>query len=374
MKIPVERKITQTDMNGCEDLTVAPPHQQVWLLSGFLAVTLCTLSTMSAHHSCDRRWRVFQGGRSRSKDQVDGTGMSLGSRKGVRLTGKHAPPVDWNSRGGGPCIIHSPAAAPLPPEPPTVISIGPLLPRRPEGAEEPGTDGAAAEDEWTREGSCQSRAPAEMGFPRQTMEELKTILRESPLLSVQGRVEGRPGAPYTYLHGSGGGSRGRTDGRQDDGSSGAVFSTFKPRPEASRRGPGSREGTPIQPSHMDASSSFRADANTNVQPGVRTHTHAGSSSWRETGASHTGPGDTATRRRQRDAFSFLPQSQSVFPTLPPQRARARAWRSLGIRGSSQPWSRSSARSPEKTSPSSASRPPTSTGCPGPRRSPSASST
>lgn len=213
--------------------------------------------------------------------------MSLGARKGVRVTGKYAPPADWNGGGGGPCIIHSPAAVPLPPDPPTVISIGPLRHRNHERPEEPGVDGAAAEEEWGREGSAQT-----MGFPRQTMEELKTILRESPLLSVRGRGDGKPGGPYTYLHGS----RGRNDGRQDDGGGGGggggsnrAFSTFKPRSEASRRGPGSREGTSIQPSHMDSSSSFRADANTNVQPGVRTHTHAGSSSWRETGASHKGP-------------------------------------------------------------------------------------
>uniref|UniRef100_H2TC30 Lengsin n=1 Tax=Takifugu rubripes TaxID=31033 RepID=H2TC30_TAKRU len=220
-------------MNDSEDLKVKPPHHE---------------------------------------DQIDGTGMSLGNRKGVRVTGKYAPPVDWNSRGGGPCIIHSPAAVPLPPDPPTVISISPLHQRNPERA---AMDEAAAEEEWTKEGSSQTRVPNEMGFPRQTMEELKTILRESPLLSIRGRVDGKPG--------------GRTDGHQDDGNSNRAFSTFKPRSEASRRGPSSREGTSIQPSHMDSSSSFRADANTNVQPGVRTHTHAGSSSWRETGASHTGP-------------------------------------------------------------------------------------
>lgn len=214
--------------------------------------------------------------------------MSLGNRKGVRVTGKYTPPVDWNSRGGGPCIIHSPAAVPLSPDPPTVISISPLHQRNLQQANEPGTDEVAAEEEWTREGSSQTRMPNEMGFPRQTMEELKTILRESPLVSIRGRVGGKPGGPYTYLHGSSG-SRGRTDGHQDDGTSNRAFSTFKPRSEASRRGPSAREGTPIQPSHMDPSSSFRADANTNVQPGVRAHTHAGSSSWRETGASHTGP-------------------------------------------------------------------------------------
>lgn len=279
-------------MNEWEDLKAAPPHQQVWLQTRLLADSAVVLS-------CDRRTRVFQEGPGRSKDQVDGTGMSLGSRKGVRVTGRSAPPVDWNSRGGGPCIIHSPAAVPFPPEPPTVISIGPLHHRSPGRADGPQTDGAAAEDEWTGEGSPQSRAPAEVGFPRQTMEELKTILRKSPLLSIRGRVEGKPGAPYTYLH-----------GQRADGSSSRAFSTFKPGSEASRRGPSSREDAPIQPSHMDASSSFRADANTNVQP----HTPVESSSWRETAASRTGPAaqprtDSAEQTRHGHAFPSVPHRE-----------------------------------------------------------------
>ncbi len=56
----------------------------------------------------------------------------------------------------------------------------------------------------------------------------------------------------------------------------------------------------------------------------------------------------------------------------PQITKKRLSRSTGIRDSYQLWSRSSSRSPEKTSTLCASRPPTSTGCPGPRQCLSAS--
>lgn len=225
--------------------------------------------------------------------------MSLGNRKGVRVSGKYAPPVDWSSRVGGPCIVHSPASIPLPPETPTVISIGPLPHRPPERVDDPGTDEPAAGDEWTREASSQTRVSyGETGVPRQTMEELKTILRDSPLLSIRGRAEGKPGSPYTYLHGSRGGGGGRPNGRRDDGNPIRVFSTFKPSSDASRRGPSSRDSTSIQPPpSVDSSSSFRADANTNRQAGVSAHTHVSGGSWGETGASPAG-GSNRTEQPQ----------------------------------------------------------------------------
>ncbi|XP_047433738.1 lengsin isoform X2 [Mugil cephalus] len=205
----------------------------------------------------------FKEAPSRSKDQIDGTGMSLASnnKKGVRVSGKCVNPVDWSGRRGGPCIVHSPTDIPTPPNAPAVISIGPLPPRTPERADDPGVD--------------------EMRVPRQTMEELKSILRDSPLLNVRGRDDGKPGRPYTYLHGS-------STGRQGDGNPPGAFSTFKPPSDASRRGARSRESAPIQlSSTVDSSSSFKPDANTNRQPGVRTQPYASGGSWGETGASHT---------------------------------------------------------------------------------------
>ncbi|XP_069024449.1 lengsin [Embiotoca jacksoni] len=232
----------------------------------------------------------FKESQSRSKDQIDGTGMSLGNKKGVRVSGKYAPPIDWSSRGGGPSIIHSPTNTPIPPDSPTVISIAPLPHRPPERVDDARMDEPTAGEDWRREALSHTRASyGEMAVPRQTMEELKTILRDSPLLSIWGRDDGKPGSPYTYLHGSSGGSSGgRPGGHQDDGNPHRAFSTFKPHSDASRKGARSRDGTSIQlPSTMDSSSSFRSNANTNRQPGVRTHTHASGGSWGETAASHS---------------------------------------------------------------------------------------
>ncbi|XP_068177904.1 lengsin [Antennarius striatus] len=232
-------------------------------------------------------------GQSRSKDQIDGTGMSLAHKKGVRVTGKYAPPVDWGSKGRGPCIVHTPASIPSPPDTPTVISIGRSPQRPPQHLEDPGLDDSAVQDNWTREGSSQNRVSySDMGIPRQTMEELKTILRESPLLS-HGREDEKPGSPYLYLPrtgssttGGGGGSR-RPDGWKDDGNSNRPLTTFKPLSDSSRRGPSSRGSTSIQvPASMDSSSSFRLDPNTNRPPGVRAYTYTGGGPGGETGASH----------------------------------------------------------------------------------------
>ncbi|KAK9540849.1 hypothetical protein VZT92_003272 [Zoarces viviparus] len=236
--------------------------------------------------------------KSRSKDQIDGTRMSLqGTRKGVRVTGKNVPRVDWGNRRGDPSIVHSPTSTPLPPDAPTVIAIGPLPHRAPEPVDDPRMEEPAVGEDWSTEASSQSSVPyGDSGVPRQTMEELKTLLRDSPLLSIRGRDDVKPGSPYTYLHGSssssaGGGGGGRPDARQDDGNPNRTFSTFKPQSDASRRGPRSREGTSIQqPSAVDSSSSVRSDNNTNSQPGVRDNTYARDGSWGETGAPRTDNG------------------------------------------------------------------------------------
>ncbi|KAF3688059.1 Lengsin Glutamate-ammonia ligase domain-containing protein 1 [Channa argus] len=241
----------------------------------------------------------FKDGEGRSKDQIDGIGMSLANKKGVRVTGRYVPPVDWSSRGGGPSIVHAPTSATIPPGAPTVISIGPVPRRVVEQAVAPRTDDSSIGEDGTREASSETRVSYnEIGVPRQTMEELKNILKESPLHSIRERDSGKPGSPYTYLHmsGSTGGSGSeKADGRQNDGPR-RVFSTFKPQSDLSRRGPRSRESTSIQlPSSMDSSSSFRADANTNRQPEVRANTYESSESYRETGASHTDNGNDTVK-------------------------------------------------------------------------------
>uniref|UniRef100_A0A3Q3RJ39 Lengsin n=1 Tax=Mastacembelus armatus TaxID=205130 RepID=A0A3Q3RJ39_9TELE len=200
--------------------------------------------------------------------------MSLGGRKGVKVTGRYVPQVDWSSRTGGPSIVHSPISTPIPPDTPSMISIGPLPHRPPQRVNDP-VDESSVGDDWTREASTECRVSyGEMGVPRQTMEELKTILRDSPLLSRQ-RDDGK-----------------RSSGRQNDGNPHRMFITFKPHSDASRMGPTSRESSSIQlPSSMDSSSAFRPEANTNRQSGVESRTYTSSSSWGETEASHA---DSAT--------------------------------------------------------------------------------
>ncbi|KAM9313686.1 lengsin [Pholidichthys leucotaenia] len=232
----------------------------------------------------------FKEGQSQGTDQIDGTGMSLGHKKGVRVSGKYAPPVDLSSRGGGgPCIIHHPpVSTPMPPHTPTVISIGPLPHRA--TVDDPSVDESSAGEDWARESSSHTGVSfSERGVPRRTMEELKTILRDSPLLSNWDKDDSKPGSPYTYLReSSSSGFGGGPDGQQDDRNPQRAFSTFRPLSDASRRGHRSRESTSIQmPSSMDSSSSFRCITTTNRQPGVRTHTHDSSSSWGDTGASHS---------------------------------------------------------------------------------------
>ncbi|KAM9792202.1 LOW QUALITY PROTEIN: lengsin [Neosynchiropus ocellatus] len=199
---------------------------------------------------------------SRPKDQVDGSGMSLGQKKGVRVTGRYSSTLDWGQRQA-PSIVHTPPSSPLPPENPTLISIGPQTGRP---LDLPGLDEG---EDWIADPKTQMSCSA-LGAPRQTLEELKSILKESPRV----RGDGKPGGPYTYLYGS---ENSQSDERPDSESS-QPFSTFKPQTEASRRASKSRGGTPIhQPSGMDSSSSFRSETNTNRQQGARGHTHASGS-------------------------------------------------------------------------------------------------
>ncbi|KAM4611288.1 lengsin [Polymixia lowei] len=228
-------------------------------------------------------------GHGRIRDQIDGTGMSLGKKKGVTVTGKYTASTDWDK--GGPSIVHSNAGNLRPPDAPTMISIGPV-PHRPSMSPERGDDPRVEEppvrEEWTRDVSSQSAgSSSEIGVPRQTIDELKTILRDSPLLSARGKDDGRSGSPYTYLHGS----SSRPNARQDDGKAHRAFTTFKPHSDSSRRGPRSRDGISIQlTSSMDSSSSIRSDGLTNRHSGIRSPTHESSVTWGETGTSNTDNG------------------------------------------------------------------------------------
>lgn len=179
----------------------------------------------------------------RCADQVDGAGVSLNQKKGVRITGRA---VNDESRA--------------------VEATG---------------------VEWTRE--TQSR-----DIPKQTMEELKSILRDSAL---RDRDEAKPRGAYTYLHGGGGGGDGQCGEDKTDHK--GEFSTFKPQQEASRRGPWGRESGPIEPApqpSVDPSSAFRPEL----------HSHRGA----QEQAQHYGTSQRENREHQlqTDHRHFSPET------------------------------------------------------------------
>ncbi|XP_014914905.1 lengsin [Poecilia latipinna] len=222
----------------------------------------------------------FKESHSRSKDQTDGTKMSLGKEeKGVKVTKKFIPLMGQSCRGGDPSPDQCLTSSEMPSAPLLVSASGPQdedlrLEERPQ------------REDWMKDESSQTKVSfGGLGVHQQTMEELKSILRDSHLLSVRGREEEKPGSPFTYLHGSSSGGVGR-ERRGDDDNPHRTFSTFKPQSDASRRGGSSRESTPIHlPPAVDASSSIRSAAKTNRQPGVRIYTHSSSRAWGETGDS-----------------------------------------------------------------------------------------
>ncbi|MEQ2247915.1 hypothetical protein ILYODFUR_014071 [Ilyodon furcidens] len=225
----------------------------------------------------------FKDGHCRSKDQTDGTGMSLGKEeKGVQVTRKYVPSLGQSCRGGGPSAHQSLTSTETLSEPLAVTAAGPF-----HQAEDLRVEERAQGEDWMKEESSQTKVSlGGLGVHQQTMEELKSILRDSHLLTIRGTDEGKPGSPFTYLHESSSSSGGGRERREDDDNRHRTFSTFKPQSDASRRGGSSRESTPIQlPSTVDSSSSSRAAAKTNRQPGVRIYAHSSGNSWGETGDS-----------------------------------------------------------------------------------------
>ncbi|KAL2087056.1 hypothetical protein ACEWY4_018115 [Coilia grayii] len=178
--------------------------------------------------------------------------MSRGRKKGVKISGKYCPQSEAEKRGASLPLVQTTIAGPSLTDNPTIISIGPQH------------RGATVSPEFTRrslsapdsrdERSSQSKASCSEGsVPRQTVEELKTMLRESSLHASRDQRDGRPGSPYTYLHG------GRQDGQPDEGPA-RYLSTFKPFSEGGRRHlrPSDRSSSQTA-SDWDSNASTRTD-------------------------------------------------------------------------------------------------------------------
>ncbi|XP_042559858.1 lengsin [Clupea harengus] len=198
-------------------------------------------------------------------DQIDGSSMSLGRKKGVKVSGRYLAPTDSERRGASIPLVQSTVPGPRPTVSPTIISIGPQH-RGPSVSPEltrrslARPDSMGPRDEW----SSQNKASCgEASVSRQTLDELKNLLRETSVLTSKDQKDGvRPGSPYTYLHGN------RQDGQHEVGLA-KSFSTFKPLSDGSRRFPRPGERISSQTaSDWDSSASSRTDGHTrpNLRP------------------------------------------------------------------------------------------------------------
>ncbi|KAI4900594.1 hypothetical protein NFI96_017271, partial [Prochilodus magdalenae] len=230
-------------------------------------------------------------------DQVDGGSMSHSRKKGVKVSGKPAASSDWDRRGTPMPIVQTHFSAPIPTEKPTVISIGPHC--QPTVSTESQYQDYATNDEWSRENHQGNHPPIEGGVSKETMEELKSLLRESSLLNTRERDEGRTVSPHSHTPGQ------RKDCRPDEVPS-KSFTTFKPVLSSNRRTPRLREGAS---SDWDSGGSSRTDGHTNRPSGFRSPTSE-RTHWVDTTSSQTDNKDN-TQTESHGSQNFITEVEQI---------------------------------------------------------------
>ncbi|XP_051529072.1 lengsin [Myxocyprinus asiaticus] len=224
-------------------------------------------------------------------DQVDGGSLSAEKNRGAKASEKRLSSSDWDRKGISVPIVPSNVPVPGPSNNPIIISIGPPH-RCPSVSSESQYQGLSRQDDYTnrdgwRRETVQCYPPTSKGgIPKQTMEELRSVLRESPLLSTKRQDEGR-----SYPPGQ------RVDCKPDQVSS-KSFTTFKPLSEISRRASRLREGNS---SRWDSDGSSRTDGPPSRSSGVNSPT-AERSHRDEAGTSYT------NYKESSQAHSFASQS------------------------------------------------------------------
>ncbi|XP_026770391.3 lengsin [Pangasianodon hypophthalmus] len=160
-------------------------------------------------------------------DQIDGGSLSHGKKKGVRESGEQVASSEWDRRRFDLPIVQTDLSAPSPTDNSTIISIGPHC--WPTVSTESQPDDYTYTDEWNREGHPDN-LPPEAGVSsvsKQTMEELKSLLRERSILNTRERDEDQL-VGHRHTPGQ------RIDCKPDDIPS-KSFTTFKPTLGSSRR-------------------------------------------------------------------------------------------------------------------------------------------
>ncbi|KAK6489158.1 lengsin [Huso huso] len=177
------------------------------------------------------------------EDEMDGSGVSIGKRKGVKVSGKHLPAMKWEGLESSPpsrqSYIHRlQDNSPIGLDPLWKTNSHPQGYEQPgkgnqqeatnESKERPGAPQAQWEisDQWSTDGDTNRTPASDPGISKQTLAELKSLLRESALLNTRGRDSNKPGSAYTYLHVT------KPDNKADEGPI-RSFTTFKPHSEVS---------------------------------------------------------------------------------------------------------------------------------------------
>ncbi|XP_051775109.1 lengsin [Erpetoichthys calabaricus] len=158
-----------------------------------------------------------------SKDEVDGSGISLKKRKGVKVSGKYLPPMEWEKGGSfrqiGQFDSSVAAMSRTPRSPSNYQQDGRLREESSDDQEKPGSPPSQClqEDHWNTEQEATGVSVSEARVSRQTIQELKNLLRESSLLQTRTK----PGMTGIY-------PCAQTPAKRSQEAPAVSFSTFKP--------------------------------------------------------------------------------------------------------------------------------------------------
>ncbi|XP_051880826.1 lengsin [Pristis pectinata] len=145
-------------------------------------------------------------------DEVDGSGVSsIGRKRGVRVSGKYMPPLDWErvemkhaASSPGHSHLHRPGLS-------IVTGTPTAAPAQPAVAEEQVENGKQegnskkeekSEEEWET-GSANEEAKtrrifvSKTGISKDTIEELKALLKESPLVTSRQKASSKSSLPQS---------------------------------------------------------------------------------------------------------------------------------------------------------------------------------
>lgn len=150
-------------------------------------------------------------------DQIDGSNMSHSKKKVVRVSGKHVDSSEWDRKRIDLPIVLTNLSAPSSTDSSKIISIGPhccpkvSIESQPEVLHHTG--------ELNREGQPEN-FPQEAAVSKQTVEELKSLLKERSMLNTREKDEDKFVGRHCHMPGQ------RIDCKPDDVPS-KSFTTFK---------------------------------------------------------------------------------------------------------------------------------------------------